>query len=49
MSVGLLRDLRSLAEENESVEELSDRVRTLRERHERKRRFIERLAGLKLS
>ena len=48
-AVGLLRDLRALAEENESVKEFSDRVRTLRERHERKRRFIERLAGLKLS
>ena len=48
-AVGLLRDLRALAEENEWAEEFSGRVRTLRERHERKRRFIERLAGLKLS
>ena len=46
-AVDLLRDLRVLAEESGSVNEFSERVRSLRERHERKRRFIERLAGLK--
>ena len=48
-AVHLLRDLRALAEEDGSVEEFSERVRSLRNRHERKRRFIERLAGLKVS
>ena len=47
-AVHLLRDLRALAEEDGSVEEFSERVRSLRNRHERKRRFIERLAGLKV-
>ena len=48
-AVHLLRDLRALAEEDGSAKEFSDRVRSLRDRHERKRRFIERLAGLKVS
>lgn len=48
-AIHLLRDLRALAEEDRSVEEFSKRVRSLRNRHERKRRFIERLAGLKVS
>ena len=48
-AVGLLRDLGALAEENGSVKEFSERVRSLHERHEKKRRFIERLAGLKVS
>ena len=48
-AIGLLRDLRSLAEENGSLKELSDRVRSLCDRHGRKTRFIERLAELKLS
>ncbi len=48
-AVDLLHDLRALAEEAGSVEEFSERVRSLRERHERKRRFIERLAELKVS
>lgn len=48
-AVSLLRDLGALAEENGSVKEFSDRVRSLRERHGRKRRFIERLVGLKVS
>ena len=48
-AVHLLRDLRALAEEDGSAKEFSERVRSLRERHERKRRFIERLAGLKVS
>ena len=48
-AVHLLRDLRALAEQDGSVEEFSERVRSLRDRHERKRRFIERLAGLKVS
>ena len=48
-AVHLLRDLRALAEEDGSVEEFSERVRSLRNRHERKRRFIERLAGLEVS
>ena len=47
-AVHLPRDLRALAEEDGSVEEFSERVRSLRDRHERKRRFIERLAGLKV-
>ena len=45
----LLRDLRALAEEDGSAKDFSERVRSLRDRHERKRRFIERLAGLKVS
>ena len=48
-AVHLLRDLRALAEEDGSAKEFSERVRSLRDRHERKRRFIERLAGLKVS
>ena len=48
-AVSLLRDLGVLAEENGSVKEFSDRVRALHVRHEKKRRFIERLAGLKVS
>ena len=48
-AVHLLHDLRALAEEGGSVEEFSERVRSLRNRHERKRRFIGRLAGLKVS
>ena len=48
-AVHLLHDLRTLAEEDGSVEEFSERVRSLRNRHERKRLFIERLAGLKVS
>ena len=47
-AVRLLRDLRVLAEENGSVKEFSGRIRSLHERHARKRRFIELLAGLKL-
>ena len=47
-AVHLLRDLRALAEEDGSAKEFSERVRSLRDRHERKRRFIERLAGLKV-
>ena len=43
----LLRDLRSLAEENGSVEGFTERVGDLRVRHARKARFIERLAELK--
>ena len=43
----LLRDLQSLAEENGSVEEFTDRAGALRVRHARKTRFIERLAELK--
>ena len=47
-AVRLLRDLRVLAEENGSVKEFSGRIRSLHERHARKRRFIELPAGLKL-
>ena len=46
-AVGLLRDLQVLAEENGSMQEFAERVRSLRDRHERKRQFIKRLAGLK--
>ena len=48
-AVHLLHDLRVLAEEDGSATEFSERVRSLRDRHERKRRFIERLAGLEVS
>ena len=48
-AVHLLRDLRVLAEEDGSAKEFSERVRSLRDRHERKKRFVERLAGLKVS
>ena len=46
-AIGLLRDFRALAGENGSVKEFSDRVRSLRDRHQRKIRFIERLEELK--
>ena len=48
-AIHLLRDLRALAEEDGSAKEFSERVQSLRDRHGRKRQFIERLAGLKVS
>ena len=47
-AVGLLRDLQVLAEENGSMQEFAERVRSLRDRHARKRQFIMRLTGLKV-
>ena len=48
-AVSLLRDLGALAEENGSMKEFSERVLSLQDRHERKRLFIECLAGLRMS
>ena len=48
-AIGLLRDLRALADDNGSVKEFSDRVLSLRDRHQRKIRFIARLAELEVS
>lgn len=48
-AIGLLRDLRELADDNGSVKEFSDRVLSLRDRHQRKIRFIARLAELEVS
>ena len=45
-AVGLLLDLQALAKEDDAVQAFSDRVRSLRDRHARKMRFIERLAKL---
>ena len=45
-AAGLLFDLRTLAEEDGTIEEFSKRVRSIRDRHPRKKRFLERLAGL---
>ena len=42
----LLSDLRGLAQEDGTLAAFSDRVRSLRERHSRKLRFIERLRHL---
>ena len=44
----LLLDLRALAQEDGTVAAFSDRVRSLRHRHSRKPRFIERLQQLDL-
>ena len=45
-AAGLLFDLRTLAEEDGTMEEFSKRVRSIRDRHPRKKRFLERLTGL---
>ena len=45
-AVGLLRDLQTVAEEDGTMEEFSKRVRSIRDRHPRKKRFLERLTGL---
>ena len=45
-AVGLLSDLKAIAEEQGTREEFSRRVQTIRERHARKERFVERLAKL---
>lgn len=42
----LLFDLGTLADEGGTTEEFSNRLRSIRDRHARKKRFIERLAGL---
>ena len=43
-AAGLLLDLRAIAEEKGATEDFARRLRTIRERHARKERFIERLA-----
>jgi len=45
-AASLLLDLRAIAEERGTVEDFLRRLRTLRERHVRKKRFIERLAAM---
>ncbi len=45
-AAGLLFDLKAVAEERGAVEDFLRRLRAIRERHARKVRFIERLAGL---
>ncbi len=45
-AAGLLFDLEAIAEERGAVEDFLRRLRAIRERHARKLRFIERLAGL---
>ena len=47
-AVGLLVDLRSLAEETGRINEFANRIQSIRSRHERKRRFIERLDSHRL-
>jgi hypothetical protein len=46
-AVGLLSDLRALAESQGTIEEFHRRLHAIRERHARKGRFIERLASIK--
>ena len=48
-AAALLFDLRTLAKENGTMARFFDRLDALRLRHERKKRFIERLAGLQRS
>jgi hypothetical protein len=48
-AAGLLSDLRTLAVEEGSQDDFSCRLASIRSRHERKGRFIERLTGLGLS
>ena len=45
-AASLLFDLKAIAEERGTIEDFLRRLRTIRERHVRKERFIERLAGL---
>jgi hypothetical protein len=45
-AASLLSDLKAIAEERGTIEDFLRRLRTIRERHVRKERFIERLAGL---
>jgi hypothetical protein len=45
-AAGLLSDLRAIAEEKGETEDFAHRLRTIRERHARKERFIERLTRL---
>ena len=45
-AAGLLFDLRTLAEEDGTIEEFSKRVQSIRDRHPRKRRFLDRLKDL---
>jgi len=45
-AASLLLDLRAIAEERGAVEDFASRLRTIRERHARKERFIERLAAI---
>jgi hypothetical protein len=45
-AASLLLDLRTIAEERGAIEDFASRLRTIRERHARKERFIERLAAI---
>ena len=47
-AVELLVDLRALAKETGAVVAFANRLQSIRERHERKRRFIERLDAHRL-
>ena len=42
----LIFDLRALAEQDDDLVDFSDRLKALRDRHQRKKRFIDRLARL---
>jgi hypothetical protein len=44
-AAALLLDLRTIADEGRTIAEYSRRLRTIRERHVRKERFLERLAA----
>jgi hypothetical protein len=46
-AASLLLDLRTIAEERGTIEDFAGRLRTIRERHARKERFIERLAAIR--
>jgi hypothetical protein len=45
-AASLLLDLRTIAEERGAIEDFAGRLRTIRERHARKERLIERLAAI---
>ncbi len=45
-AAGLLSDLKAIAEERGTIEDFLCRLRTIRERHVRKERFVERLAAI---
>jgi uncharacterized Zn finger protein len=45
-AVGLLLDLQAIAKERGTIEDFLRRLHTIREKHVRKERFIERLAAL---
>jgi hypothetical protein len=46
MAAGLLLALKTIAEEQASIDDFARRLQAIRERHIRKERFLERLAAL---